>query len=85
MSDQPIIVRTTRLSVLPKGEPIFSERCTHITIDDEAAGEYLAVEQQSESGDVKPQVILLDPSEWPVLRGAIDQMMEEITKHETKP
>lgn len=29
--------RITRLTVLPKGEPLFAETATHIQIEDEAA------------------------------------------------
>ena len=85
MIDQTMIVRTTRVSVLPKGEPLFSEQCTHLTIVDEAAGEFLEIEQQSGHGDVKPQTIGIAPSEWPTLKAAIESMMEGITNHQDKP
>lgn len=79
---KPFEIRITRLSVLPPGEPIFSERCTNISIVDEAAGEYLEIEQQLDCPEVKPQTIFVNPDEWPVLREAIEQMLEEIKKHE---
>lgn len=78
------IIRATRLSVLPPKEPIFSERCTHITIEDEAAGEFLSIEQQSGSTDVQPEKIQIDAHEWPTLKKAIEQMFAEIKTHESK-
>ena len=51
------ITRVTRLSVTKPGEPIFSELCTHVSIDDEAAGEYVTIKQQSGCPDVSPQKI----------------------------
>ena len=40
--------RITQITVLPVGEPIFSERATVISIDDEAAGEFITVKQQKQ-------------------------------------
>jgi hypothetical protein len=71
-------VRVTRLSVLPPKEPLFSEQCTHITIVDEAAGEYLEIEQQSGSVDVKGQTIMVTPEEWPALKQAVETLLAEI-------
>lgn len=79
------ITRTTRISVLPQGEPLFSEMCTHVTIDDEAGGEYLEVEQQSGSPDVKPQTVIITPEDWPALQDAVWTLMGEIKKHEPQP
>ena len=38
--------RVTSWTVAPKGEPTFSEMATVVSIDDEAAGEYVVVSQQ---------------------------------------
>ena len=70
-------VRITRLSVLPAKEPLFSERCTNVSIVDEAAGEFLEVEQQSTRTDEKSQTIQISPEEWPALKQAIEQMLAE--------
>jgi len=75
------ITRTTRLSVLPKGAPIFSERCTNISIVDEAAGEFLEIEQQSCSLYTKKQTITIEATEWPALKGAIDNLLDDINKY----
>ena len=72
------VVRVTRLSVLPPKEPLFSEQCTHVTIVDEAAGEFLEIEQQSGSVDVKPQTIMVTPEEWPALKQAVETLLSEI-------
>ena len=85
MNPPEYIIRTTRVSVLPPDEPLFSERCTHITIVDEAAGEFLEVEQQSGSDGVKRQTIQISPDEWPVLKQAIEKMMTELVYDALKP
>ena len=72
------VVRVTRLSVLPTKEPLFSEQCTHVTIVDEAAGEYLEIEQQSGSVDVKAQTIMVTPEEWLALKQAVETLLAEI-------
>ena len=40
---KPYETRVTQLTVAPEGEAIFSEAATTITIDDEAAGEFVKV------------------------------------------
>ena len=77
INDSPLRVRITRLSVLPAKEPLFSERCTNVSIVDEAAGEFLEVEQQSACTDAKSQTIQISPEEWPALKQAIEQMLAE--------
>ena len=67
-----IVKRITQLTVLPETESIFSERATVITIEDEAAGEYLVVTQSTDSGLGKIQI---DPAEWPQIRAAINELM----------
>lgn len=68
-------VRVTRLTVLPKGEDIFTERATNVEIADEAGGEFVVIWQ---SGEAR---IPVDPAEWPALRGAIDRMVKECRDH----
>lgn len=61
--------RPTQWTIIPEGEAIFHERATVITVEDEAAGEFLRVHQHhvNDGG-----TILIDSDEWPVLRQAID-------------
>ena len=66
--------RTIKVSVAPKGEPIFHNGVTSIEIVDEAAGEFLEVTQCNDSNEGK---ISIEKSQWPTLRAAIDQMIKE--------
>ena len=66
--------RITNLVIAPKKEPIFSECATHVRIVDEAAGEFLEVEQQ---GGPSLGKIQFSPDEWPHLRRAINRMIKE--------
>ena len=66
------------MTVLPAGEPIFSERATIITIEDEAAGEYLRITQQNCSDKLVEQSVAFDPEEWDEVKDVIDQMFGEI-------
>ena len=68
-------VRITRLTVAPKGQPLFSELATHIEITDEAAGEFVVVKQQRDAGT--DQSVAIEPGEWLVLRDAIGRMVAE--------
>jgi len=66
--------RAIKWVVLPENEPIFSEQATTIEIVDEAAGEFLQV-QQGEAG------ITLDESNWPEIKRAIDETFAEIENY----
>lgn len=70
------ITRTTRLTVLPQGEPIFSEMATHIEIEDEAAGEFITISQCRDDTD-KEQEICIDPEEWPAIKAAVESLMRK--------
>ena len=69
-----LISRVLTMAVLPKGDPIFSERCTEVKIIDESGGEFIEVAQ---NGNVELGKIQISPEEWPALRWVIDQMIVE--------
>lgn len=69
-----ITTRVIEMAVLPDNDPIFSEMCTRIAIDDEAAGEYVVVRQSCGGNDNE---IRINPEEWTELRAAIDHMIGE--------
>jgi hypothetical protein len=69
--------RTTRLTVAPKDEPIFSEQAILVEIVDEAAGEYVTV-TALHGGPVS-----INPEEWPALRDAIDRMIADCREERT--
>ena len=71
--------RITQFTVLPAGEPIFSERATVITIEDEAAGEYVTLTQHH--GGEEPK-ILIEADDWPLIRQAVETMLAEIAERE---
>lgn len=68
-----MIARITQLTVLPEGEPLFSDIAHTVTIDDEGAGEYVVVKSLSEHYGK----IAIDVKEWPALKDAIDRMIQE--------
>lgn len=74
--------RITQITVLPVGAPIFSEKATVISIDDEAAGEYITVKQQIDTTAEMNQTVAFDPDEWEEVKGVIDQMFKDIKDHQ---
>jgi len=66
--------RITSVTVVPAGEPLWSEMATVVSIADEGGDEFVAVMQSQAKGE---QTINIDPSEWPHIRAAIDRMMAE--------
>lgn len=66
------------LMVLPKGEPIFSEQATTVSLQDEAAGLFVEVTQQDGRPDRKGIAIMEE--EWPMIRQAINEMMVVCTE-----
>lgn len=65
--------RVTRVTVAPIGKPIFSDRAFRVEIDDEAGGEFVIICANTDNG----RDVAIDPSDWPMLRAAIDQMIGE--------
>lgn len=61
-------IRTTQITVVPDGQPIFDELATIITIEDEAAGEFVSARNCGGS-------ISIGVGEWPKIREAIDMMI----------
>ena len=70
---KPYRTRITQLTVVPEGEPSFSEMATTVEIDDESAGEFVVVSQDARTD----KGIAITPEEWPELRAAINQMIEQ--------
>ena len=73
---KPYLTRVTRLTIAPKGDPIYAESVTHVEIDDEAAGEYVVVKQSYDK--TADNEIYLDGENWPSIRDAIETLMKEI-------
>ena len=73
--------RVTQITVLPAGEPIFSRQATVISIEDEAAGEYVTVKNHHDC-EGEPHSIDFDPASWPEIRDGIERMMDEISEWE---
>jgi hypothetical protein len=67
-------VRVVEIAVMQKGQPLFSELTTRISLDDEAAGEFVKVMQEGGHTDIA-KWIAIEPSEWPTLRDAIEYMV----------
>lgn len=67
--------RTLKIGILMKGQPIFHDSITEIEIVDEAGGEFLKVTQHKD--DEQCGSIFIDPSEWKMLKQAIDEMIKE--------
>jgi hypothetical protein len=78
------IVRVTRLSVLPPNDPLFSNQCTDLSIVDEAAGEFLKIEQQNDD-PAHQSAFLLTTEEWPAIKQAIETLLSEIQQHQVTP
>ena len=69
-------IRTTSVTVVPKGEPLFDARATKISIDDEAGGEFVKISQCPDDCPKDHSMELrFDPEEWPIVRKAVEKMM----------
>lgn len=79
MSDY--ITRVTRKTIVPKGEPIFSEMATHVSVRDDAAGEYIEIKQDGEEGN---RMVRFNPDEWQIVKTVVDEMFDEIMRWEAR-
>ncbi len=67
-------IRTTQLTVVPQGQPLFDERATVVEIEDDGAGEFVSLFQARDSAETDSPKIRLDPGEWPTVRLAVDRL-----------
>lgn len=64
------------LIVKPVGEPLFSEMATIISVDDEAAGPFVTIRQ--ESGNTSGErSISVEPVEWDAIKRAVQRLFDE--------
>ena len=70
--------RVTRVTVLPEDEPVFSERATHVEIEDEASGEWVKVRQEGGHTDNSKFVLFGDKDEWDAVKKVVESMFKEI-------
>jgi hypothetical protein len=64
--------RVTQITIVPEGEPIFSEYGHTVRIEDEAAGEFIVIEDHNQ----EYSKIAISPDDWPTLRRAINRMVK---------
>jgi len=69
------MTRMISLAVLPQGEPLYSERVTTVSIDDEAGGEFIVLSQSPDSGEMR---LAIDPDEWPHVVAAVERLLATI-------
>ena len=74
--------RITQMTILPVGEPLFSDRATVVSIVDEAAGEYIQVKQKADTTSETDQTIAFDPDEWEEVTDVVNQMFGEIRRYQ---
>ena len=75
---------TTRLTVVPEGEPIYSEMATHVEMQDEASGAFVELVQIGQIGEAGRNAVRIDADEWPAIRGAVDQMIDLIGRLDSR-
>lgn len=68
-------LRTSSYIVLPKGEPLFSEQVTYISVDDEGGGSFLVISQFPDLD--AEQKVRIDFSEWPLICEAVNKLGKE--------
>lgn len=73
--------RITEMTILPEGEPLYSEQATRVSIGDEVSGEFVKVSQGIDVSGGSGS-ITIDPPEWETLRGVIDFMVAECRAEE---
>ena len=70
------------MTVLPIGEPIFSENATNIEIAQEAGSDGFLKITQDGDDPVYEGSVCIDHDNWPAIKAAIETMLEDTKKHE---
>jgi hypothetical protein len=69
---------TSRITVLPIGESIFSQLATEISIVDEAAGPFIEMRQFPDDGE--ETFLRFDVDEWIHIAKAVGKLIQETKK-----
>jgi hypothetical protein len=76
----PCIVRPIAWLIAPEEDPrLFSEYGYTVSIDDEAAGEFVVIREHEGHGD---RQIRFDAERWPDIQKAVGLAIDEIRQHE---
>ncbi len=73
-------VTTLSYVVRPMKSPIFSEAATVISIEDEAAGEFVVIDQSS-TGEYG-RIAINDRSEWIAICTAVEKLLKEVREND---
>ena len=68
--------RVTQLTIAPPGQPLFSELAITVTLEDEAAGEFIVIQQHDDDCGK----IAIGPDEWPALKAAVERLLKGVRK-----
>lgn len=74
-----LITRITRMHIIPEGEPIYTEKGYTVEIDDESGGEFVIVKDGSTADGAG---VRIDPKDWIEVRAAVNDLMDQIKRHE---
>ena len=70
------------MTILPEGDPIFSEQATHIEVVQEAGGDCFLKITQDGDDPIYVGSVCIDHDNWPTIKATIETMLNDIKKHE---
>lgn len=73
--------RTIAIAVHPPGEQLFSEQTTLLKLDDEAAGEYIKIQQQYDEAEAGT-IIIDNKHEWEAISDAVKTLQKNIQPYD---
>ena len=74
-----LITRTTQVVILPKGEALFSEQATRISIESEGEGEFIEISQDTDS--LASGSVRFDVDEWETINIQVVKMIADINQN----
>ena len=66
--------RITKMSITPNDCELFDDNATHISIEDEGGGEFIAILQPHMPSGCETRI---DTNEWPAIRAAVNKLIKE--------
>ena len=70
------------MTILPEGDPIFSENATNIEIAQEAGSDGFLKITQDGDDPVYEGSVCIDRDNWPAIKATTETMLEDTKKHE---
>ena len=72
------VMHTTGITIVPEGEPIYNENGYRLSIEDEAAGPFVKISDNTV--DRNENAVAIEIEAWPMIKQAMEMLIKSCEK-----